>query len=74
MKRYWHELSEEEQQVAIARKALCSEFEQPDWCNYPNSLRPGLGCWSLVDIDNKHIYSIEDCQKNGKCEFIKEKK
>lgn len=66
--KYWHLLTPTEQQDAIARGALCSEFEQPSWCDYPDALRPGMGCWALIADYTKTIGKIEDC---GKCEYIK---
>lgn len=52
MKKYWHELSEEEQQAVKQRELytigeLQAEYSQPDWCKYPLALEGGFGCWSL---------------------------
>lgn len=53
-KRYWHELTEEEQQAVMKRNNytiadFVKEFCQPDWCRYPGALRGMMGCVSLVD-------------------------
>lgn len=37
---------------ALKRRWSWKKFEryykQPPWCNYPDALRFGMGCWSLV--------------------------
>ncbi len=68
--RYWNELTQEQQTEAFEANALVSEFIQPFWCEYPDALQGGLGCWSLVD-KIKFIGEIKDCIT---CKFNKESK
>ena len=72
MKRYWHELSKEEQKELIFKKNLTVEelmknFKQPDWCFYPEALNGLMGCWALLF---GYVQSEEDCKD---CDCYKRK-
>ena len=67
-RKYWHELSKEEQEKFIQEEKITigefmKKFKQPDWCSYPNALEGLMGCWALVF---GYIHSEEDCKD---CEF-----
>ena len=53
-KRYFHELEQEEVDALITDKKttdyIINTYKQPDWCEYPNALSVGFGCWSLMDL------------------------
>jgi len=70
MKRYWHELSREEQEriidEGITIGELMRKYKQPKWCTYTDALQGQMGCWSLVWGD---IHSEEDCKG---CDCYKE--
>jgi len=72
-RKYWHELSKEEQEKFIQEEKITigefmKKFKQPDWCSYPNALEGLMGCWALVF---GCIHSEEDCKD---CEFYGERK
>lgn len=48
-KPYFHLLTTEELQKAIADKKKYNEFNKPDWCNYDGALDgPYMGCYTLI--------------------------
>ena len=53
-KAYFHELPQSEVDVLIEKKRnvgyILRNYKQPDWCNYPDALSMGMGCWSLCDF------------------------
>ena len=88
MKRYWHELTLDEQRAILDMRdperatmlglpegltvfEFLEQYNQPDWCEYPNALAGVMGCWSLMSVGNKKVISVEnDC---GDCECRKVK-
>jgi len=48
MKKYWHRLKSDINMEKITVGDCLKKYKQPDWCNYPNALEGGMGCWSLV--------------------------
>lgn len=55
MKKYFHELTEEEYKKIVDSKEytyekLAKDYPQPKWCSYPNATEGVMGCWSLVDF------------------------
>ena len=73
MKKYFHELSQEEVDKLITDNVKLSfildNFLHPDWCGYPEALSMDLGCWSLCDITKNgiRIKISEDFCKNCDC-------
>lgn len=70
MKKYFHELTDEELQDSVERKATYDEFLHPEWCGYPNALDPLLGCWSLTDPIIRKKICKEFCKE---CDNANEK-
>lgn len=68
-RRFFHELSiEEKQKLANEGKTwqdVMDDYNQPDWCTYPEALRGEMGCWSLIMIDAKLV--CEDYCKTCEC-------
>ena len=69
---YWHEAMTEgafkkllEDRPHMTWGDVLKEYQQPDWCNYPDALQGVMGCWSLLDY---RIDSVADCHD---CECIK---
>lgn len=54
MKKYFHELSDDEHQAVLNSEITIGElnekYMQPDWCGYPDALNGPMGCWSLVGV------------------------
>lgn len=70
MKKYWHEIPQEEIDKLIEEKRnyryVVENYLQPDWCTYPDALGGIMGCWSLTDNapDGKRTkISHEFCKK-----------
>lgn len=67
MIKHFHELRKEEWAWLVAEGTTWAELErdfpQPGWCRYPNALRRGMGCWSLIAIGKPYRITEEaDCQ------------
>ena len=62
MKRYFHELTDEEHKAledSGATWADCVEqFNQPTWCRYHHALNGEMGCCSLV---SRRVRTEDDC-------------
>lgn len=62
MKKYWHELSDDEINVLIEQNKTWSfileNYLQPSWCGYNQALNGRMGCWSLT----ASIYG-DDCTR-----------
>ena len=74
VKRYFHELSQEEIDQLIADKKSISyimkTFAQPSWCGYERALEGRMGCWSLMDLekDGKRTQISKDfCKTCDSC-------
>ena len=65
----FHELSEKEfdemREQGKTWRDIMDKYHQPEWCEYPDALGGGLGCWSLTSM---MITCKEDC---GNCDLIK---
>jgi hypothetical protein len=52
MKKYFHELTDEEFAALLKTHITWGEvakiYPQPNWCEYPGALEGEMGCWSLV--------------------------
>jgi len=68
--KYWHELPLGAQRALqhshMKYGKFLKTYRQPDWCEYPEALAGGMGCWSLT-IPGR-IRRPEDCRK---CEVKK---
>jgi hypothetical protein len=42
---------------------IMENFDQPEWCNYPDALSGMMGCWSLV---GRYVTGKKYC-KNCEC-------
>lgn len=67
MKKYFHELSDEEIETLLNNhtsiKTIEEQYQQPDWCNHPCALEGTAGCWSLMDLfGSRHNISKEFCK------------
>jgi hypothetical protein len=74
MKKYWHEIPEDEMKTLLSKPLtesyVLDNYLQPDWCEYPEALRGLMGCWSLTGNNRIHI-GLDFCKK---CDcFIAEK-
>lgn|GEM_PF-2954010 len=70
MKKFWHELSNEEAIKEMKNKTwneIRMEYSQPEWCGMFCALDFG-GCWSLIGGFRNEI-SRDFCKD---CEFYKE--
>jgi len=51
--KYFHEITDEEFQSLIDRKAtwiaISQAYLQPEWCDFPGALEGMFGCMSLVN-------------------------
>jgi len=52
--KYFHKASNAQIERLFASRAtigdLKKQYNQPQWCNYPDALDGEMGCWSLMDI------------------------
>lgn len=66
MKKYWHELDQEEIDNVIKSgrtvEEVLKEFKQPDWCGYRDALSGLKGCWSLMSDKIRPKISREFCK------------
>ncbi len=65
LKKYWHELTDEEYNAIPGRTLFSTvrkRYKQPEWCNYPDAIG-GMGCWSLIDKDLRKKINREFCRK-----------
>lgn len=55
--KYWHDAPIEERKAFVKSGAkvydLMMEYQQPEWCKYPEALSWSMGCWSLCDEETK---------------------
>jgi len=86
-KKYWHELTNKEQEQFIKDNKhmrfgeFMKMFSQPNWCSYPEALFIGSGCWELTGGDITKIEKggnlaggiIHKIADCGKCDHIKNK-
>ena len=44
------------------------QYEQPEWCTYPDASKPFWGCWSLLDgkVKNEDFCRTCECHKHFK--------
>ncbi len=56
MKKYWHELPQDEIDQILKSGITVGEcvkkYKQPDWCAYPDALAGMMGCWSLTSDES----------------------
>jgi hypothetical protein len=70
MKKYFHELSEDEFKELVKSKITYKQLEidypQPIWCDYPNATRGEMGCWGLVyfRVHNDGESYCKNCECN----------
>ena len=67
-KPYFHELTIAERQKMLndkkTNKWLVDNYNQPDWCSYPNALNGLMGCWTLCNFSKKEpIVTLKQCEK-----------
>lgn len=66
----WHEKTPQERDAIIKERGLktigdvMANFDQPDWCDYPEALSGPMGCWSLLDPS---ITIMRDYCKDCEC-------
>jgi hypothetical protein len=69
--KYFHELTDAEMQRLYNANVqigwLVANIKQPNWCTYPDALQGKMGCWSLMDVDEKRKKISEDFCKNCEC-------
>jgi hypothetical protein len=53
-KPYFHEASQKTVSTLVKNHAtwgdIMEQYQQPEWCNYPEALSGSMGCWSLTDL------------------------
>lgn len=58
-KKFFHEINQEEVDSLIkdgkTAGYVLENYRQPEWCNYPEALSMGLGCWSLCDLQKEGL-------------------
>ena len=74
---YWHRISIKKRKELLAKGITIGEvlekYKQPSWCNYPEALSGGFGCWALGSLDikvNKKYCGSCDCAKHYKPKVI----
>jgi len=70
---YFHELSQSKVEELISNRStwgdIMANYQQPDWCSYPEALKGEYGCWSLTDLTKKGTRQIisKDFCKDYEC-------
>lgn len=74
MKKYWHELQQEEIDSILNENKtvgfIVKNYKQPKWCGLHLALEGVLGCWSLMDLtsNGRTKISKEFCSA---CDYFK---